>query len=924
MRRNVSYQKSSDEKGSNSLLLDVFVIGSNAHEQLNRFFSTTSIFNSQQNLLQLTSKMEMLELGAANQAAVDNNGPYDLMNGQNLPQSAQQMAVGQMNLNAAHLYRNHQQQQQHQHQQQQHHHQQQQQQQQMRLISNQKVSRHRELPVDVPDSFVGIAKQSPRYPPPKPHRQVSPSNNLTTFIHSSANQLAKANEYVQSQGPAAPPIAQNTAASIVTHNASLRSSIKLKQLEKSRGDQHHGNYPVGQLQPAVNQAFEMNEDESVSNQPPQQVQNIKQQSVLKVKQSMPDLCSIYNRLQKNFLNGDFTDATGDAKLVKLLSIYNTIVSTHDKQLELPNLTSRHATRINAQRLQEPVTYKVTDLLQSVLFTLREEELTSDAVELLAILCKHEMDGVCSAFDRITQSFEFAKSTQPASPQSADGRFRQQPPDYAQMQPQPNANVYPYQQHHMNEYDYTSDHVQIDIENNLYQNSLHPLTDIDLDGTCTKTVRIEKNANQPLGATIRNEKGRVVIGRIICGGAAYNSGLLNEGDELLEVNGVNLRGKNVDDVINILQGIPDTITFTIISKNYKPIQRPPQEKVFVRAFFDYDGEKDQYIPCKELGLSFERGEILTIIDRSDAKWWQAHREGDSEWRLAGLIPSIDFKSECDRESNNETLASAHSKYEKKNLVSMLFNCPKGSSPRRGKKLASIPYSPDSITYYEEVDLYFPNVLIKRPIILVGPKMIGQREIVARLLQEPKRFASAISHTTKPPEPHERNGVNFHFVSRAQFQADMEADKFIEYGDFQNHYYGTSYEAMKEVVKSKKICVHLVNPSTILRFRQSPAGAQLMPFFVFVKPDDSHPEKLRNIVASFSQPTPKSNIEDTIKQIKNEVKMIETFYLPYFDLVLTVSDIDRAYQELYHEIEKLDSEPQWIPKIWKEPPPPANSC
>lgn len=85
-------------------------------------------------------------------------------------------------------------------------------------------------------------------------------------------------------------------------------------------------------------------------------------------------------------------------------------------------------------------------------------------------------------------------------------------------------------------------------------------------------------------------------------------------------------------------------------------------------------------------------------------------------------------------------------------------------------------------------------------------------------------------------------------------------------------------------------------------------------MFVKPDDSHPEKLRNIVAQFSQP--KSNLEENIKAIKAEVELIETHYLPYFDMVLTVSDIERAYQDLLHKIDNIEREPQWIPAFWRE--------
>ena len=47
------------------------------------------------------------------------------------------------------------------------------------------------------------------------------------------------------------------------------------------------------------------------------------------------------------------------------------------------------------------------------------------------------------------------------------------------------------------------------------------------------VRIEKTS-EPLGATVRNEDEAVVVGRIMRGGTAEASGLLHEGDEVLEV------------------------------------------------------------------------------------------------------------------------------------------------------------------------------------------------------------------------------------------------------------------------------------------------------------------------------------------------------------------------------------------------------
>ena len=65
---------------------------------------------------------------------------------------------------------------------------------------------------------------------------------------------------------------------------------------------------------------------------------------------------------------------------------------------------------------------------------------------------------------------------------------------------------------------------------------------------------------------------------------------------------------------------------------------------VRALFSYDPEDDPYIPCRELGLSFLKGDILHVINQDDTNWWQAYRDGEDDQNLAGLIPSKSFQEQ----------------------------------------------------------------------------------------------------------------------------------------------------------------------------------------------------------------------------------------------------------------------------------------
>lgn len=66
----------------------------------------------------------------------------------------------------------------------------------------------------------------------------------------------------------------------------------------------------------------------------------------------------------------------------------------------------------------------------------------------------------------------------------------------------------------------------------------------------KLVNIEK-LDAPLGATIKNRDGSIVISRIVIGGAAQKSGLLHENDEILEINSIPVRGKTINDICDML-------------------------------------------------------------------------------------------------------------------------------------------------------------------------------------------------------------------------------------------------------------------------------------------------------------------------------------------------------------------------------------
>ncbi|CAH8563944.1 unnamed protein product [Schistosoma turkestanicum] len=164
------------------------------------------------------------------------------------------------------------------------------------------------------------------------------------------------------------------------------------------------------------------------------------------------------------------------------------------------------------------------------------------------------------------------------------------------------------------------------------------------GVRLKYVILQKSANEFLGATVRLERNSVLIARIINGGLAYKTNLLHEGDELLSVNGIELLGKDLNTVCDIMASLHGKIVL-LVAPAIDPYSSVSTKGIIhLRALFTYEPSDDRYLACKELGLGFTKGDIIHVTGRKDPNWWQAYRSDEDRGlsgaigTLAGLIPS----------------------------------------------------------------------------------------------------------------------------------------------------------------------------------------------------------------------------------------------------------------------------------------------
>ncbi|KAK3076729.1 hypothetical protein LTS18_012218, partial [Coniosporium uncinatum] len=99
--------------------------------------------------------------------------------------------------------------------------------------------------------------------------------------------------------------------------------------------------------------------------------------------------------------------------------------------------------------------------------------------------------------------------------------------------------------------------------------------------------------------------------------------------------------------------------------------------------------------------------------------------------------------------------------------------------------------------------------ERVLVISGPSGSGKSTIInGKLLQEfPDKFGFSVSpnrtagpddaDTTRKPRGQEKDGVEYHFTTRELFEKMISEGGFIEHAKFGDNYYGTSYQAIKDI-------------------------------------------------------------------------------------------------------------------------------
>lgn len=85
------------------------------------------------------------------------------------------------------------------------------------------------------------------------------------------------------------------------------------------------------------------------------------------------------------------------------------------------------------------------------------------------------------------------------------------------------------------------------------------------------------------------------------------------------------------------------------------------------------------------------------------------------------------------------------------------------------------------------------------IISAPSGSGKSTLVHRLLATVPGLTFSISYTTRPPRPSEKNGVDYVFISRDEFEARLARGEFLEHAEVFGNYYGTNQDSLERAIQ-----------------------------------------------------------------------------------------------------------------------------
>jgi len=174
--------------------------------------------------------------------------------------------------------------------------------------------------------------------------------------------------------------------------------------------------------------------------------------------------------------------------------------------------------------------------------------------------------------------------------------------------------------------------------------------------------------------------------------------------------------------------------------------------------------------------------------------------------------------------------------------------------------------------------------KFSVIISAPSGAGKSTLIARIMKKDPRYSFSVSTTTRSPRESEKDGINYYFKERKEFEIMIENDEFLEWAEVHGNLYGTTKKEVDRIHTAEKIPLFDIDVQGAKNLREKIAGV-----FVFIVPPSM--EELKRRLLSRSTDSPET-IELRIRNASAELA-----YAGIYDYVIVNDSLETAENDFF---------------------------
>lgn len=179
---------------------------------------------------------------------------------------------------------------------------------------------------------------------------------------------------------------------------------------------------------------------------------------------------------------------------------------------------------------------------------------------------------------------------------------------------------------------------------------------------------------------------------------------------------------------------------------------------------------------------------------------------------------------------------------------------------------------------------------RLVIVSGLSGAGKGTIVKRLLEKyPDQYVLSVSATTRAPRSGEREGVEYFFKTREEFEEMIREGRLLEHACYVKNYYGTPKDWVLEQIEKDKNVILEIELQGAMQVKELMSDAKL----VFILPPSM--EELKRRLEGRGTETAEA-IEERLARAEEELK-----YVDKYDNTIINEDIEKSVEMLHNMIQ-----------------------